>query len=80
METDTDTRTIIADVAQKVERLPCKQRVAGSSPCRWHQKIDCDECRKFKRLLKTISERDRRWRKTPEGKAWGELKDKALGL
>ncbi len=28
-----------AGVAQMVERLPCKQEVAGSSPRRWHQQM-----------------------------------------
>lgn len=27
----------IAGVAQLVEQPPCKRKVAGSNPCRWHQ-------------------------------------------
>lgn len=30
---------LFAVVAQLVERLPCKEQVAGSNPCRWHHRF-----------------------------------------
>lgn len=40
-----DTRTKDCQPSSVVERLPCKQRVAGSNPGGWHQSTQTGSCR-----------------------------------